>query len=179
MDYKYYERKINDVILKCPIEAGVEILVYNVLDSILDTEKLSLVDINRLWKNRDERLTTDSGVSDMAILSDDFRYRTDIGEVYGFIEVKATSKSLSETIQVEGQKREVHHYLYTNGLVWKYYKDGKIVWEKSLGFLKGVECKKIADFQHISIDENIFNELIDNLTRINWIRDTNPSHLER
>lgn len=58
MDYKYYERKINDVILKCPIEAGVEILVYNVLDSILDSEKFLLVDINRLWKDRDERLTT-------------------------------------------------------------------------------------------------------------------------
>lgn len=58
MDYKYYERKINDVILKCPIEAGVGILVYNVLDSILDSEKFSLVDINRLWKDRDERLTT-------------------------------------------------------------------------------------------------------------------------
>ena len=30
MDCKYYERKINDVIMKCPIEIGVEILIYNV-----------------------------------------------------------------------------------------------------------------------------------------------------
>lgn len=169
MDYKYYERKINDVILKCPIEAGVEILVYNVLDSILDSEKLSLVDINRLWKDRDERLTTISGISDMAILSNDFQYRTDIGEVYGFIEVKATSKPLVETIQVEGQKKEVHHYLYTNGLVWKYYKDGEKEWEKSLAFLEGTECKKTVGYQRISIGENKFNELIDNLTAIDWI----------
>ena len=52
MDYKYYEKKINDIILKCPIEAGVEILVYNLLDSILTLEELSLVYIKRLRKNR-------------------------------------------------------------------------------------------------------------------------------
>ena len=38
MDYKYYEHKINDVIIKCPIEAGVEILVYNVLDDIVNSK---------------------------------------------------------------------------------------------------------------------------------------------
>jgi len=62
MDYKYYERKINDVIMKCPIESGVEILVYNVLDDIVESKGLSLVDINRLWKNRDTRLTTNNYV---------------------------------------------------------------------------------------------------------------------
>ena len=40
MDYKYYERKINDIIMKCPIEAGVEILVYNVLDNIVESKGL-------------------------------------------------------------------------------------------------------------------------------------------
>ena len=48
MNYQYYERKINDVIMKCPIEAGIEILVYNVLDYILDSKDVSIVDINRL-----------------------------------------------------------------------------------------------------------------------------------
>lgn len=49
MDYRYYQRKINDVIEKCPIEAGVEILVYTLLDQLIDSEKYSLVDINRIW----------------------------------------------------------------------------------------------------------------------------------
>ena len=62
MDYKYYERKINDIIMKCPIEAGVEILVYNVLDNIVESKGLSLVDINRLWKDRDPRLTNGAGI---------------------------------------------------------------------------------------------------------------------
>ena len=48
MDKNYYERKINDVVHKCPIEAGVEILVYNFLDSSIDARSLSLVDVNRL-----------------------------------------------------------------------------------------------------------------------------------
>ena len=68
MDYKYYERKINDVIMKCPIEAGVEILVYNVIDETIDFTKMSLVDINSLWKGKDERLTTEGGISDIAVL---------------------------------------------------------------------------------------------------------------
>lgn len=168
MDYKYYERKINDVILKCPIEAGVEILVYNVIDSTIKSDKLSLVDINRLRKDRDERLTTNAGIPDMAVLSEDFKYRMDIGKVYGFIEVKATNKSLSETIQVEEQKKGISHYLYTNGLVWKYFKDGNYKWEVILAYSASKECRT-AHSQAISINKNRFNTLIDKLEDINWV----------
>lgn len=35
MDYLFYQKKINDVIIKCPIEAGIEILVYNLLDECI------------------------------------------------------------------------------------------------------------------------------------------------
>ena len=129
MDYKYYEHKINDVIIKCPIEAGVEILVYNVLDDIVNSKGFSLVDINRIWKNKDERLTTDAGIPDIAILSNDFEFKTNVGQVMGFIEVKATNKSLLETEQIVGQKSKINHYIYTNGLVWKYYSNEKFKWE--------------------------------------------------
>ena len=61
MNHEYYERKINDVIMKCPIEAGVEILVYNVLDDIVHSKGLSLVDINRLRKKRDKKRNGKSG----------------------------------------------------------------------------------------------------------------------
>lgn len=168
MDYKYYERKINDVILKCPIETGVEILVYNVLDSIIESKELSLVDINSLWKDRDERLTTDAGISDIAVLSKNFKYRTNIGEVYGFIEVKAINRSLSKTMQVEGQKKGIYHYLYTNGLVWKYFKNGNYKWEVILAYLESKECRT-AHSQSVSINEDSFNILIDKLNNINWI----------
>lgn len=82
MDCEYYERKIKDVIIKCSIEAGVEILAYNLLDSVIVSKLLSLVDINRIWKNQDARLTTDGGVPDIAVLSNDFQFGQDIGSVY-------------------------------------------------------------------------------------------------
>jgi hypothetical protein len=168
MDYKFYERKLNDVILKCPIEAGVEILVYNVFDSIIESEDLSLVDINRLRKNRDKRLTTDAGVSDIAVLSKDFKYKTNIGKVYGFIEVKAANNPLYETAQVDGQKKGISHFLYTNGLVWKYFKNGKSKWEVSLAYLETGECRSVGDFRPISIDKVRFNILKEEINKINW-----------
>lgn len=166
MDYKYYERKLNDIIMKCPIEAGVEILIYNVLDNIVESKGLSLVDINRLHKKQDPRLTTDAGVADIAILSSDFQYKTDIGHVLGFIEVKATSKSLSETEQIEGQKSATKHYIYTNGLVWKYYKNHKFEWEV---FLDESKRTLIYNAIKISVSENEFTDLLTKLNNIIWI----------
>ena len=165
MDYKYYERKINNVIMKCPIEAGVEILVFNVLDGIIESKGLTLVDINRLWKNRDERLTTDTGVSDIAVVSNDFEFNTDIGQVFGFIEVKATNILLFETEQVKGHKSSISHYIYTNGLVWKYYRNQELIWEAVLDVS---EQKSIVNAKEISIDKKIFRELLDRLERIDW-----------
>lgn len=166
MDYKYYERKLNDIIMKCPIEAGVEILVYNVLDNIVESKGLSLVDINRLWKDRDPRLTTDAGIPDIAILSSDFQYKTDIGQALGFIEVKATSKSLSETEQIEGQKSGTNHYIYTNGLVWKYYENHIRKWEI---FLDESKRNLIVNAQTVSVSETAFTDLLVRLNNIIWI----------
>lgn len=167
-EYEYYERKINDIITKCPIESGVEILVYNLLDSIIDSLKLSLVDINRLWKDRDKRLTTEAGISDIAILSPDFEYASDIGSVYGFVEVKATYNPLDITEQVIGQKKDAIHYIYTNGLVWMYFKDGEKVWEKVLASYNNQECRVMQKYNKVSIIPNEFNDLVNKLKEINW-----------
>lgn len=168
MDYKYYERKINDIIMKCPIEAGIEILAYNILDNIISSKEVVLVDINRIRKNRDDRLTTDAGIPDMAILSKDFKYKTTIGKVYGFVEVKATNKHLSETLQIKCQKNFVQHYLYTNGLVWKYYENGNLKWTNILASYKNKECEIITTFHTISINQEEFENLKYNLNKINW-----------
>lgn len=168
MTRDYYETKINDVIMKCPIEAGVEILVYNLLDSIVASSEVALVDINRLWKDRDDRLTTDSGIPDIAVLSTDFKYRTDIGKVYGFIEVKATNKPLAVTEQVEGQKKNVANYIYTNGLAWTYFKEGEIKWEKVIASCENQECRVMNKSQKISIDSDGFSDLVKKLRKIKW-----------
>ena len=75
MDYLYYQRKINDVIIKCPIEAGLEILVYNLLDECIGMDEHALVDINRVRKDQDSRLSTEAGISDIAVLSNDFVFK--------------------------------------------------------------------------------------------------------
>ena len=166
MDYKYYERKLNDIIQKCPIEAGVEILVYNVLDSIVELKGLSLVDINRIWRSKDKRLSTSAGVPDIAVLSDDFVFKSNIGQALGFIEVKATNKTLSETKQVKGQKSATNHYIYTNGLVWKYYENKKLKWDIALDSYKRPSI--IVKNVRVLLEEKEFKNLLIKLNDINW-----------
>lgn len=176
MDYKYYERKINDIIMKCPIEAGVEILVYNVIDETIDFNKMSLVDINSLWKDKDERLTTEGGISDIAVLPVGFEYQNEAtGEAYGFVEVKAVNKELCETEQISGQKAKCPHFIYTNGLIWKYYLNQNLKWQIPLATIKNKECKWIKNAQLVSIDSEMFNELIKALKNINWADNTKNS----
>jgi hypothetical protein len=176
MDYKCYERKINDIIMKCPIEAGVEILVYNVIDETIDFNKMSLVDINRLWKDRDERLTTEGGIPDIAVLPVGFEYQKEAtGEAYGFVEVKAVNKELCETERILVQKAKCPHFIYTNGLIWKYYLNQILKWQISLATIKKKECKWIKNAQLVSIDSKKFNELIEALKNINWADNTKNS----
>ncbi len=168
MDFKYYERKLNDIIMMCPIEAGVEILVYTLLDSLLDSERFSLIDINRLHKESDSRLTTEAGVSDIAVVSRDFRYNSDKGSVYGFVEVKANSQPLVETEQIDGQKSDIRHYLYTNGLSWRYYVDEQLKADICLAYCEDKKCDCISIAKMIDIDKKKFDELKTMLNEINW-----------
>lgn len=167
MDYLYYQKKINDVIVKCPIEAGIEILVYNLLDECICMDDYALVDINRIWKNQDSRLLTGAGISDIAILSNDFVFKQeDVGKVYGFIEVKAAGVSADAVQvkeQVEGQMKKVSHFIYTNGVVWRYYCNQSLKWEKNLGV-----SKTKYTISEIKIDEDEFEMLKKEIRSIKW-----------
>lgn len=164
MDFLYYQRKINDVIEKCPIETGVEILVYNLLDKCVDSNNFSLVDINSIWKNQDIRLTTDGGISDIAILSTDFKFgEEDKGNVYGFVEVKPSRVTLTDSEQVSKQMKKVNHYIYTNGIVWKYFLNQTLKWEINLS--NGEFSYAI---KKIYINESKFTELKNALQKIEW-----------
>lgn len=126
MDYRYYEEKLNDIITKSPIEIGVEILVYNLLEECIDKEKYSIIDISTIIKSSDKRLVTDGGVPDIAVVSKDFKFKeTDSGIVYGFVEVKAPGISLRETDQISGHLAKARILIYTNGIEWKIYDTAK------------------------------------------------------
>ena len=163
MDYLYYQKKINDVITKCPIEAGIEILVYNLLDENINMDRYSLVDINRIPKKSDCRLSTEAAVSDMAILSPDFVFgKEDAGKAYGFVEVKTAGESLRLTERVLGQMKKTH-FIYTNGIVWKYYLNQIPKWEKNLG-----TDKLPYSTVKITIDQKQFEELKQEIKKIEW-----------
>ncbi len=166
MEYLHYQKRINDVIIKCPIEAGIEILVYSIFDEILSTaeDKYALVDINRIWKNQDSRLSTETGISDIAIMSPDFVFKNeDVGTVYGFIEVKAAGVSLRDTEQISGQMKNISHFIYTNGIVWKYYFNQVQEWEINL-------CTQKLQYSTIEIEvnESDFLELKERIRLIVW-----------
>ena len=167
MDYKYYEQKINDVIIKCPIETGVEILVYNLLDGCIGMEKYALIDINRIWKKQNSMLSTEGGVSDIAIVSRDFVFKRsdgeNVGEVYGFVEVKAAGVSLRDTEQIMGQMKKAPHFIYTNGIVWKYYFKQKLEWDINV-----VETDKSCSNNEVEINHTEFERLKENISLIKW-----------
>lgn len=164
MDNLYYQRKINDVITKCPIEAGIEILVYNLLDENIDINQYSLVDINRIWKNQDIRLSSETGIPDIAVLSPDFEFKKeDTGEVYGFVEVKAAGISLGTTEQILGQMKKVAHFIYTNGIVWQYYFKQELKWEKNIG-----TSNLPYSIGKTMIDKNKFDDLNQAMQKIKW-----------
>ncbi|WP_281165195.1 hypothetical protein [Liquorilactobacillus sicerae] len=161
MNYKYYEEKLRDIKIKAPIEAGVEVLAFNVLDNIIDSENLSLVVINSINKNRNAKLTTDAGISDLAVVSKDFSFKPAKGEVYGFVEVKFIDKKYDEK-QIVGQMSYVKHLLYTDGLIWKYFEkvDNKVTCKWKIYLLKYSN--------KLTISQNSFNDLLENLRNIDW-----------
>ncbi len=164
MEYWLYQRKINDVITKCPIETGIEILVYNLIDEYIDINDYALVDINRIWKNQDSRLSTEGGIPDIAVLSPNFIFKNEnSGKVYGFIEVKSAGISLTDTPQIRGQLENANHYIYTNGIVWKYYCNKKKRWEKNIGI-----AKMPYSISEITVDKKVFEELVKELRSIKW-----------
>ncbi len=168
MEFKYYEQKLNDVRLKCPLEIGIEILVYNLLDSIIDKNNYSVIDINSLHQNMDSRLDTSGGISDIAILSKDFIYKLEEkGKSYGFIEVKSTENNLEITKQIKGQKGSINHFIYTNGKVWKYYDRSNEEW--SIDLIDYNTKYTIIDGQkYLNIKEEHFNNLLNKLKNIKW-----------
>lgn len=67
-----------------------------------------------------------------------------------------------------GQKKDAIHYIYTNGLVWMYFKDGEKVWEKVLASYNNQECRVMQKYNKVSIIPNEFNDLVNKLKEINW-----------
>ena len=59
--------------------------------------------------------------------------------------------------------KKVTHFIYTNGVVWRYYYNQKLKWEKNLGV-----SKTKYTVSEIAIDKNEFEELRKEIRTISW-----------
>ena len=172
----YYENQINKIISKAPIEAGVEILVYMLLDGIVSSKGLSLVDVSSMSKDRAKPFGVKSAVPDMAVVAADFNYsdlknkknRHYKSSVFGYVEVKAINKKAdSYNSEREAHIKAINHVLCTNGLVWMYFdKKKEACWTIKLD----KEERNALKSGEFTIDENRFAELLDRLNSIDWKR---------
>ena len=171
MTKEHYEKKINDCITKAPFESGIEFLVFSLLDEISCNKNISVIDINKCPKDADSRLCTEGGVPDIAVVSDDFRFKMQSkGVVYGLIETKAAGVSIRDTSQITGQCSKTTHYIATNGIVWHYYFKGEQKWEINI-------CTANIPYSitPINIGSQKYNDLIKKLSDIDWLCSFNAS----
>lgn len=166
MDIEKYEKKINDVILKAPIESGIQMIVYNLLDEIICKQGLSLLVVDKMQMT--SRFRSLGGVPDLAIVSNDFKYHSpELGSCYGCIEVKATSIRIPNKLwQLAGLILTYKKVIYTNGIVWEYFDYEKAIQSKKYNidkvdevrnYLSLLQSEKIQEQEAKEIKKQIYD----------------------
>lgn len=121
MKAKEYQKIYQNIKEKAPIESGVQTLVYMFLFEIIKDTDYQLIVIDRMGKKT--QFVTTTGISDLAIVSDEFRFAEENkNNVISYVEVKGTDINLYDfEEQIKGQLLSCGRILCTNGSVWKYY----------------------------------------------------------
>ena len=121
MKAKEYQKIYQNIKEKAPLESGVQTLVYMFLFEIIKDTDYQLIVIDRMRKNT--QFVTTTGISDLAIVSDEFRFAEEgKNNIISYVEVKGTDINLYDfEDQIKGQLLSCGRILCTNGSVWKYY----------------------------------------------------------
>lgn len=121
MDAKEYQKMYQNIKEKLPIESGVQTLVYMFLYDIMKDTDYQLIVIDRMSKKT--QFVTSMGISDLAIVSDDFRFSGEHKDsILSYVEVKGIDINLYDfEEQIKGQLLSRGKILCTNGSDWKYY----------------------------------------------------------
>ena len=147
MNAKEYQKIYQNIKEKAPIESGVQTLVYMFLFEIIKDTDYQLIVIDRMGKKT--QFVTSAGISDLAIVSDEFRFAEEHkNNVISYVEVKGTDIDLYDfEEQIKGQLLSCGRILCTNGSVWKYYDLEKYIKchsENDIDYVWGKnECGKI------------------------------------
>ncbi|WP_295157828.1 hypothetical protein [uncultured Ruminococcus sp.] len=130
MDYKKYEELLNRVMTKCPLESGVQTLVFMYLDELFENcTKYEPVLIDKLPKA--SSFNTKGGISDIALVGNDFDYKESKKDGYVIdkekirfcIEIKKKGiKRKKNRIQFLGQLLTFGEGIITNGYQWEHCK---------------------------------------------------------
>lgn len=163
MNYKKYERILNYGITKCPVESAAYMLIHNFLDDLYEYEETCVISAVGLRKKRDLRLDTLGGISDIYIVSNDFKYQSNEGECFGCVEIKSPTEKLIYGDQIFYQKKTYSNVIYTNGIIWEFYKDSILEWDINLS--DGALLFSLVD---ININHVKYYELIKKLLDIKW-----------
>ncbi len=150
----------------------VECDLYSIITQIIRDSKqgvnISLRDVSTRRRTKFSKVFTgDSGFPDFVIRT---REISNDAEVLGAIEVKYVTENLDLKKHLEQLSGHINFYkqvIYTNGLVWRFYKldkykeDGKPVWEFKLA-----KCEK-GKIDWVSDDE--WEKLLEKLDNIDWL----------
>lgn len=174
VDSNEYERLINTVKSKAPVEIGIEVVVYMLLYGVMENSRYEVIDVNSMRKiqasiysklpNKDKI----DIVPDLAIVDKEFNYNDEKSQEYacGFVEIKYLNVSNNiESEAVKTHKRSTNKLIWTNGLDWYYYDmmNDEKSWNVSIQSMGHLESK-----EHIYIDRLHFQELLVRLEEIEW-----------
>lgn len=164
MNYKDYERILNNIITQAPLECGVQTLVFMLLDEVIyntygNEVKVLVADL----RDKECIYAGATSVPDLCIVKKDFKYvkkgeeqalADQKNKRLGCVEVKFVNKDLLKNIkQLVGHIVNYKKVLCTDGLMWRYY------------------CPTQEQFQAIEKALNTFEQKEENLVKVNGIRE--------
>lgn len=147
MNYRKYEEMLNRVMKKCPLESGVQTLVFMYLDELFENcIGYEPVIIDNLQKSKKSpRYRTLGGYTDIMVVNSDFEYNDLNAEpdIKLFFEVKALENNLSDHyFQFLGQLLTVGKGYFTNGKTWEYYELSLLEEEREIFKDKYISAEK-------------------------------------
>jgi hypothetical protein len=168
-----YERILNNILTKAPVEIGVEVAVYMVLFGLLEGSDYIVADVNSMWRSKayvysdlDDK-DKFGAVPDLVILHKDFKFGSNNnGDIKGancFIEIKSLASKFKETDEIKSHRENMTNFIWTNGLEWFYFNSADL--QKDWSIKIGVIEKSNG---LIKIDGLKFNELLYRINSIDW-----------
>lgn len=167
-NFKKYKSEIELIESQNRVECDLYSIIADLIRSSKQSENISLRDVSsRRRTDFSNRFIGDSGFPDFVIRT---REMNNDAKVLGAIEVKYITENLDLEKHLEQLSGHIYSYkqvIYTNGLVWRFYKldrykkDGEPVWK----IILAEEMKGRIEWKC----DNEWNKLLKELDDIDWI----------